>query len=92
MHCTCALSTLNFNPLITACNPRAPDVQCKQRVGSDWTEEMSGNPNGDWTVIESKNVVMDLVITDLLILAKKERVPAEFTVVSDEIYMNTGQL
>ena len=35
--------------------------------------------NEDWTVLES---IMDLVITDLLILAKKERTPAHFTVVS----------
>jgi len=44
---------------------------------------MSGNSNGDWVVIESeKNVVMDPVITDVLVLAKKERAPADFTVVS----------
>ena len=44
---------------------------------------MSGNSNGDWVVIESeRNVVMDPVITDVLILAKKERAPADFTVVS----------
>ena len=35
--------------------------------------------NEDWTVLES---IMDLMITDLLILAKKERAPAHFTVVS----------
>lgn len=44
---------------------------------------MSGNSNGDWVVIESEeNVVMDPIITDVLILAKKERAPADFTVVS----------
>ena len=35
--------------------------------------------NEDWTVLES---IMDLMITDLLILAKKERAPVHFTVVS----------
>ena len=35
--------------------------------------------NEDWTVLES---IMDLMITDLLILAKKERAPDHFTVVS----------
>ena len=35
--------------------------------------------NKDWTVLES---IMDLMITDLLILAKKERAPDHFTVVS----------
>jgi len=45
---------------------------------------MSGNSNGDWVVIESgKNVVMDPVITDVLILAKKERAPADFTVLEN---------
>ena len=35
----------------------------------------------DWTVLESNSVVMDLVITDVLILSKKERAPEFFTTV-----------
>ena len=34
-----------------------------------------------WTVLESNTVVMDLVITDILILSKKDRAPEHFTTV-----------
>ena len=38
--------------------------------------------NEDWDVLDPNNLVMDMVITDIGVLAKKERVPAEYTLVS----------
>ena len=35
----------------------------------------------DWAVLEPNTVMMDLVITDILILSKKERAPEFFTTV-----------
>ena len=45
------------------------------------TKEDRKMSSEDWTVLESSSVVMDLVITDILILSKKERAPAHFTTV-----------
>ncbi len=36
----------------------------------------------DWTVLEPSKVTMEMVVTDIAILAKKERVPADYTLVS----------
>ena len=43
---------------------------------------MSKDVDGDWEVLDAFNTAMSLVVTDVCLIAKRERVPDEYSVVS----------
>ena len=53
----------------------------------------SEDVDGDWEILDPFNTAMSLVITDVCLIAKRERVPDEYSVVSglaNVVLMMTG--